>query len=314
MQKAKRNYRATKLKSFFFFLLLAVVLWLLTKFSQEQTVSLITQVRYTNIPVSSQLSENNISKLSFDATTNGFEFLMLSLKNPSVEISITDYLSDEDSLVSIDQSELKQIIQNQIGKNLEVKNLSVSSIDVLLNALVSKEVPVALDNQVSFKKGFKTIQEVTITPNKVIVVGPNELLTTIDSIKTKPFKLNNVNSSFSEEVLLINPNPNLKLETYKVVVAATVEEFTAHNITVPIDIRNAPPDKKIKLIPENIKISFVVSMSNFNSISKSDFSIICDFNTADKNQSFLIPEIAKSPEGISNIELSHNKINYLIFK
>ncbi len=314
MQKAKRNYRATKLKSFFFFLLLAVVLWLLTKFSQEQTVSLTSQVRYTNIPVSFQLSENNISKISFDATTNGFEFLMLSLKKPTIEISVTDYLSTEDSLASINQNELKQVIQNQIGKNLEVKNLSVNSIDILLNALVSKEIPIAIDNQISFKKGFKTIKGLTLTPSKVVVVGSSELLNSIDSIKTKPVKLSNVSSSFSEEVLLISPNPSLKLETYKVKVTGTVEEFSAHSIIVPIEIKNAPLDKKIKLIPENIKISFVVSMSNFNSISKNDFNVICDYSKADESQSFLIPEIVKSPKGISNIELSHNKINYLIFK
>lgn len=314
MQKAKRNYRATKLKSFFFFLLLAVVLWLLTKFSQEQTVSLTSQVKFTDIPVSSQLSENNISKISFDATTNGFEFLMLSLKKPTIEISVTDYLSTEDSLASINQNELKQVIQNQIGKNLEVKNLSVNSIDILLNALVSKEIPIAIDNQISFKKGFKTIKGLTLKPSKVVVVGSSELLNSIDSIKTKPVKLSNVSSSFSEEVLLISPNPSLKLETYKVKVTGTVEEFSAHSITVPIEIKNAPFDKKIKLIPENIKISFVVSMSNFNSISKNDFNVICDYSKADESQSFLIPEIVKSPKGISNIELSHNKINYLIFK
>ena len=73
--KPVKNNKTSKVKSFFFFLLIAILFWGLTKLSRQYTASVDTSIMYTNIPSQMMLDDGNAESISFEITANGFEFL-----------------------------------------------------------------------------------------------------------------------------------------------------------------------------------------------------------------------------------------------
>ena len=68
-------FKNSKLKGIFFFLLLATVFWVLTKFSRQYTATAKATIHYLNIPEATQIKDDNLKKIDFNLTTSGFEFL-----------------------------------------------------------------------------------------------------------------------------------------------------------------------------------------------------------------------------------------------
>jgi hypothetical protein len=91
---SKRFYNPftnSKLKGIFFFLLLATVFWVLTKFSKQYTATASATIHYLNIPEATQIKDDNLKKIDFNLTTSGFEFLYYKFKKPIIDIDLKNF-------------------------------------------------------------------------------------------------------------------------------------------------------------------------------------------------------------------------------
>ena len=94
---------------------------------------------------------------------------------------------------------------------------------------------------------------ILIQPDSVVLKGPSELLSAIDSIGTKKITKKNIEESFEEEIGIQAPDsPKVMLSSRSAIMQVAVEEFTQKQITVPVQLINAPSDSQLRLIPENI--------------------------------------------------------------
>ena len=75
MRNTKKTFKSIKLNMFFFFLLLAVIFWALTKFSKENTAKITANLAYNNVPNNYLLAEENISEIRVEITSNGGDFV-----------------------------------------------------------------------------------------------------------------------------------------------------------------------------------------------------------------------------------------------
>ena len=55
-----KKHKNLKVKRFLFFLLLAAIFWVLTKFSREFTATMVAKIQYENVPENAALSEGNL--------------------------------------------------------------------------------------------------------------------------------------------------------------------------------------------------------------------------------------------------------------
>ena len=81
----------------------------------------------------------------------------------------------------------------------------------------------------------------------------------------------------------------------------------------PKSIINIPKDVNINYYPKSIKVSFTVSLDNFQKYSSKDFKIICDFNEISKDGK-LTAEVINQPKLIKNLRLMNNEIQYVFLK
>jgi len=304
-----------KLKMLLFFLVVTFFIWFLTKFSKEFTATVEATIQYENLPNNTVLAPNNTDKVSFDLTSSGFDFLSYRLKKPTVTINVFDNFKAGNQIVTFSNIELIKIITSELNSNIAVKNVSLNEVNIALDVIVSREIPINVISEITYQNGFKAVEELTISPNLITVSGPSLVIDSLGQVFTKSIKLNSLSTATSGEIEIdTSNNLNLSYSVEKVLYSIAVEEFTQKELSIPIKIENLPLGTSIKLLPDAVSIVFDVSVSKFNAITENDFIIVCDYNKRNIEENYMIPELVKKPIIIKGILLKNDKINYLVFK
>lgn len=310
-----RYLRKTKLKTFLFFLFVAVIFWVLTKFTREYSATVQAKIAYINLPENVMLGSMNKDLITFDVTANGFEFLFYKIKQPEIIIKVMQYYSEGSKRITLSKEELIGLITAQLNQGLSVKNLSVNELTINLDAVISKKVAIIPKIDFNFEKGFKPTDSIVVIPDSVEIYGPSGTLANINFIQTKTLTRQNIQNSVSEKVNLQFTNKNiLKIVPSKVQINLTVQEFSEQQMVVPITVINAPPELNLKVIPGTVTIRYDVSVNDFNNIVQESFKVVCDFAERNQEENFMIPKIQVQPSGITNVTLDTDKIDFLIFK
>ena len=305
----------SKLKSFLLFLLLATLFWFLAKFSKEYTATVSAKLNYTNIPANTLLAEGNNEEVSFDLFANGFEFLFFKLKKPTVDVPVSKYYEKGDITVHVNSEDFSRLVLNELNNNNDLHNLSIDTLIIKLNTIISKKVLVKPIVDVSFKEGFKQLGAFVTKPDSITLSGPAGALDTLSFIETIPIKVEDAEKQIKLTLAIKKPK-HLEIQYNPTTVSATMEvsEFTQKRLQVPVLLKNVPSSVKIKLIPESITIVFNVSLEDFKEITAEDFSLICNYSDRNQAENFMVPKLTKFPSFIHDIELETKKVDYLIFK
>ncbi|MBL4663656.1 MAG: hypothetical protein JKY22_08915 [Flavobacteriaceae bacterium] len=315
MTGQKKKRKASKIKSFLFFLLLALVFWVLTKFSEENTAAINANLVFTNLPSSVSISSKTTTDMEFDISANGFEFLSYNMKTPTINIDVSRYYEEGDTLISISGSELGEIIITNLGNDIRVGNLSLKTLSVHLDVIVSKKVPITFISEVSYREGYKMVGAPILIPDSVVISGPSAAVELVGSISTETYSNEDVSETQEGVIgLHIEKDSEISLSKETVSLRMVVEEFAQKRLTLPVQVINVPQDIKLKLLPENIVISFDVSVNQFNNISENDFKVVCDFALQSFGENILAPKLVEQPDGLYHIDWSTKKVEYLIFK
>ena len=313
-RKHAKQVKKGKLKMALFFLFVTFFIWFLSKFSKDFTATVEASISYINLPNNTVLADNNVDKVTFDLTSSGFDFLSYKFKKPVVAINVTNYLK-EDMPVSLSNNDLIKIITSELKSNIAVKNVSINELNLNLDTIISKEIPLKIVSDITFKNGFKAVKEITLDTNVIIISGPSKVMESMKSVFTKPINYELLSSTVSGEIEIEAINiKNVSYSNRSIAYSIVVEEFTQKTLTIPIKIKNLPLGTNIKLIPDIVSITFDVSVTNFNSVFEKDFTIVCDFKERNIDENYLIPVLEKKSTLVQNILLRNEKIEYLIFK
>ena len=303
-----------KIKSFLFFLFLATLFWFLTKFSRDSEATLTTSIDYINIPDAVIVTSDNVKEITFDVSGNGFQLLSHKLRKTPLEIDVSTYYKEADSVIVLPLQELQKLILKQLNLSV-IKNISETELELTLDKNASKRIPIRLQSQLSFKDGYYQKGEIKIIPDSVDISGPSEEIDTITFIPTQLLKRKDVSKGFTETINLIKPqNKKVLLNPNNVSITIDAEEFSQMTMEIPVEVINLTEGTELKLFPESIEITFDVSIKDFGNLTTDDFKIICDFSERIEDGSFMIPKLIKHPENLQHLELETKKIEFLIFK
>lgn len=304
-----------KVNRFLFFLLLATIFWILTKFSREFTATMSAKIEYVKMPDTVTLAKNNLKNITFDLTANGFEILFYKFKRPTIEITVEDYYTSENSEFKISRAELTSLIYANFNKNFNIKNVSVEELDVRLDPIVIKKVPVIARAELTYKDGFKPIDSMQIVPDSVTLSGPSGSLEDIDTIETAQFAIKNIEEDIVKTVNVVNPSSEIKsIKPDKVEILLTVAEFSQGRFTLPVEVINLPPNVDIKMLQQSVEVSFDVPVSDFSEINKDSFRVVCDYSQRENDENFMLPFLEKKPYNARNVIFSPKKIDFFILK
>lgn len=117
-----------------------------------------------------------------------------------------------------------------LPEGLELVSVEPNVIQVRLDRQATRVVPVAADLQGEPAAGARVL-EVRVVPNQALVGGPASVLDTLDQIYTTTVDLSGHGRDFEEEVALLPPAPQVRIQGEPIV-----------NVIVRLEIPNVEPD------------------------------------------------------------------------
>ena len=153
---------------------------------------------------------------------------------------------------------------------------------------------------------------VIVEPDSIIISGPGQLLQDIQSIYTESMDIINLNDTITMSVGL-EKQEGISYSQKKVRVTIPVDKYTQADYYLPVTTVNLPDSLTIKTFPERIRISYNVTLTNYDKINPSGITPHVDYNEAVKNPSARLRLfLVDTPDIITAVKFSPEKVEYLL--
>ncbi|AUC81909.1 hypothetical protein CW733_07110 [Lacinutrix sp. Bg11-31] len=286
----------------------------MARLSASYTNTVKFNVALKNIPDEMIVLNDSSNTLNFTMTTDGFEWMKYYIKTPSVEIDFKNEVKKADSLYVWSLSRGYAGINGQFNKDIVVKTINPDTLLFKVDINAVKTIPVIPNLNISYSPGYNVLNAIVAVPDSIKIIGPESLLSKINSIETKVLNRNAVNKPFSTQLALkletLDSQINVKTKTVSINIKA--EKFTEGTLSLPINIINVPNNVKVNYFPKTINLSYYTSLESYNTIDINDFEVVCDFKEHNSKSSYLTPKLIKSPKAIKTFRLHEQKIEYII--
>jgi YbbR domain-containing protein len=310
-----RNNR--RIVVFLICLAIATALWFLNALGKDYTATVSYPVKFTNPPENQFLANNSSVKLDLKIDGQGFTLLrykLLSFSPIIIDIeTVTKSLESNSGTYKVLSKNLIKEVSDQLSSDIRITDISPEMIDIVLDSLITKTVPVELDINVDFAPQVNLKSSITTKPDEIKITGPAIALEKISAVKTKVNILNKLDASIQQEIDLIHPEKTT-ISPEKVTLIIEVEKYTETELKIPIEILNNPDKVRIKLFPSEVKVLFKVGLSRFEKIKTSDFGASVDYNSIVTDINNLNITLYKKPELIQGIRFSPEKVEFIIEK
>ncbi len=293
-------------------LLLATLLLFLNKLSRTYIGDINAKIQYTNLPEDKVPSEPLPSEITLYIETTGFKLFWSKIRKPvRVQVDLSSLQADY-----LPTADLLSVIASQLSSDYELVDIIPDTLDFKFDKGITKQVPVIADILISFKKQYDFMEPLHITPQYVMVNGPENILDTITSWKTERRLFENLDRLQQGEIALLAPaSPTIALQPKKIRYTIAVEEYTEKTLDIEIEKMNVPPNRQINMFPNKVSVVFRVGLSNYEQVSAETFSAVADFYGVDMNRSKYVPvKIELAPSYIKNLDYSPKSVEYIIYR
>lgn len=185
-------------------LVFALVLWFFVMGERRQEIGFSVPLKLENIPQDLMLA-NEVPNL-VDVRVSGPRTLLMNLSPQDISISV-DLKDLPPGLTSFKRLDEKL----NIPSALRVTRVSPSFVDIKLERIKEKSVPVVVQLEGAPGDGFR-LAEVTPNPPKVTIVGAEGEVKDVREVATEPIVVTDVNESFSLMVPLNHQGKYTKLK------------------------------------------------------------------------------------------------------
>ena len=296
--------------------LIATILWFLNALSKDYSTTISYPVKYVSAPANQFLANEPPSKLDLKIDAHGFTLLRykLSLSFSPIILNlttITNNLNMEPAGFMVNTSNLVRRISDQISSEISIVSIEPAYLRIILDSLLTKSVPVKPSYELEFKPQFDLKAQVSISPKQVKITGPAMVLDTIFFLRTKEETFDKLDSEITKSMEILYPE-NTNITPKKVTIQIPVEKFTEKKLNVPIQIQNMPENVNVKLFPSEIKLTFLVGLSEFEDITSANFQVYVDYETINSSNENLNIFIDKKPAFVEIQRFTPESVEYLI--
>ncbi|WP_255462688.1 YbbR-like domain-containing protein [Galbibacter sp. BG1] len=273
------------------------------------------KLNYTQVPEDKLMLGNPKKDVTVNIEASGFKILNYRIFKRELNLALPDFNEKgEDSYFMLD-SDIEKEIERQY-KSVIVRRIEKDSI--LLNLGVNKKKYIKIVPNVSFNfaEDHQLKDSLTISPDSIWVRGPEDLVKKISKVETEEASYKNVRGTFEYTLPLKIPDSvkSLEFEAQKVEISGIMERYSEKIILVPVQVKNLPENRSVKLYPEKVKLLCKAPISQLKNINENAFKVVCDYNEIKNSGNFVIPQLEEKPSYISSVKILDTKLEFLIKK
>jgi hypothetical protein len=153
---------------------------------------------------------------------------------------------------------------------------------------------------------------IKVDPDSIIISGPGSVLQNISCVYTELLTFSNLSDTVTLSSLL-EKQPSISYSQKKVRITIPVDKYTQAEYFLPVIALNLPDSLNLKTFPERIRISYNITLTNYEKIGPELIMPHVDYeeiykNPAERLRLFLVD----TPDMIEAIKFSPEKVEYLL--
>ena len=228
-------------------LALGILIWLLVVGADQMDITLKVPVEILNLP--KQLVIYNQYQKDVEVTLRGPRTIMQEMRSRNLSLPVDLSQATPDTVVISTDS-----LPLQLPSGISVLRIQPASITLSVDMLVQRHIPVEAQLKGKIPLGY-TLKDLTLTPDKILVSGPQSLLEEQETLKTVPIDMEGRTRS---ETIPVNLDLSSELMSLigETTVAAkiTMQEKFVEKIIYNIPVKATNTDKPVLLKPDTVSV------------------------------------------------------------
>jgi hypothetical protein len=299
-------------------LVISAFIWFLIVLSKETNTIIEYPIVFENNPGNLVLISQSDSVLSLNVSSGSIALITLkylSSRTP-VKIDLSNVKFSKDGnlfTTTMPTIDITRKLINRMSVTEDHVTTTPQFITLVFESISGVKVKVIPNLILDFEKQYQLSQEIQVIPDSVTIVGPKEMIHKIEYIETVSREVKKINQSQTISVILSLPENagDVKCIPEKVNVILTVDKFTESEIEIPIVCTE--PGVEIKTFPDKIKITYFVTLENFNRIDKNMFLAKINYDKTQPSDKLKV-NLLQYPSFIKIIKIEPEEVEYLVIK
>lgn len=264
---------------------IAFIFWIIIKLSYIYRTTIVLPIIYQLKPEMT-FKIPPPTKCEVDVRATGWNLMNMQKS----EILLSEDKIQQHTIIS--GQDLQQEVQKMFGSNIQIYNIVPSIIEVFVDSLIEKQVPIISDIEIKTLAQYRLLSQPNFVPNTLTIKGPKSIIDTITQWHTEHQQIDSVNISMRRLVTL-RTHENLQISTSakEVEMHVEVQQLTEKKIILPIlTNKHLQQDSFIfALIPNQVTITCLVGLQDYNKLQASDFEVQVE-----------LPELSKLKKSADN--------------
>ncbi|WP_146260772.1 YbbR-like domain-containing protein [Breznakibacter xylanolyticus] len=302
---------------FIVFLMLSSGFWLINALRSEYVSTISYPVLFINLPSDKVVSSEVPASIDLKIRGTGFSLLRYHWAE-----QLYPYAFDVTKMRRVFDGTLKGAylvtrdythrLSDQLSSDIELVEMTPDTIYISFYDKMTRKVPVRFKGDITFVSQYNQTGEVQFMPDSVSVTGPEYLVDTLNAVNTEYRRFEQIADTIRQSVSLVQM-PNVMLSNNNVNVMVPVEAFTEAAVDVPIVVRGVADKMVIKTFPAEVRVSYRVGISRFESVSSQHFLAVVDAAGFDSgNQVRLKVKLEGAPDFVYSVDYFPLFVDYLI--
>ena len=303
-----------KVSIFLICLFLAIIAWLFLSLSNKYEYEVKTVVRYKNLPLNKAFNALQPDTVFLDVEGSGWQLLFTKLRILPNEVIVDLKALDRRNFITF--SEQLKSINKDYSSIQRIIEIHPDTLYFDFTSRKFKKVPIRLMSELSFVKQFGQSKKIILKPSMVTISGPQEQLDKIDFWYTDTLKQKKINKSINQKINLQHSREaNISIFPSATELKIPVDEFTEKIISIPIKVLNNQEFYNVKLVPNRINLTLLVSLSDYADLQENDFRAVVDLNLWKDKKVSQLPVFLVKKKAFTRIrKLDPLQINFIIKK
>ena len=296
---------------FLVFLLVAVVFWFLQTFKDNTSVNLNFEFELVGVPKNIIWTSDLPKEVTVTVTGRGFSILDYLTKPEKHRLTVDfSTLADDGDKITIDNTTWKRLLTRELGSSLKYTSVNPSILEIYYSTGAHKYVPVVFGGKVKVEDQH-VFCGIDINPLYVDIYAPDAVFDTISVIPTAKVSYTQLTDTMQVRLALAPPR-GVKCDPDSVDATICVDLFTTKKMQLPVLAEHVPDNIIVRPFPSTISVTFRVSASLYADITEKDFAVVVDYDNIKPGDQRLPLILRSQPEGISNVQMSPNTVEYII--
>ncbi len=300
--------------AFFTCLVLAICAWIFSVLSNPHNYTLKEALNFKNTPQRRAFHSLQSDTVNVNVTGSGWEMLFSKMNN-QVKSFTVDLNTLENKSYIVLSSQLDEINnKREVGR--QITGFIPDTLYFDFSNRKVKRVPIKLITSIKYKKQYDQSNNITIRPGYVIVNGPANIIDKLTEWPSDTLKLDSLSETQTTELSLQHVREgNMSIYPKTVQVNIPVDEFTEKTLFIPVSLINNHNYDDVKIFPQKVKITFMVSLSRYAETDEDFFEATANLDLW-RNQGYKVLPVAvsKMPVYCKLVKIEPANIDFIVRK